>query len=62
GDLLAFRQGQRRAWHGGVSISRCRSEAPVIMTGTVHRLMELTVAFPPSNGPSAESASDNDYN
>jgi len=41
-DLFALKQRQRRAWHGGVSIGRCRSTAPVIMTGTVHRPMELT--------------------
>jgi hypothetical protein len=44
-DLLAFVQRQRRAWHGGVSIGRCWLTAPVIMTGTVHRPMELTVLF-----------------
>ena len=42
GDLLAFRQRQRRTWHASVSIGRSRSLVPVIMTGTVHRLMELT--------------------
>jgi len=40
-DLLAFEQCQRRAWHGVVSIGRGWSTAPVIMTGTVHRPMEL---------------------
>ncbi len=40
GDLLAFGQRQRRAWHPVVSNGRSRSTAPVIMTGTVHRPLE----------------------
>jgi len=42
-DLLTFGQRQRRTWHASVSIGRCRSEAPAIMTGTVHRLLGLAV-------------------
>jgi len=40
-DLLAFGQRQRRAWHPGISNGRCGSTAPVIMTGTAHRPLEL---------------------
>jgi hypothetical protein len=40
---LALGQGQWCTWHASVSSGRCRSVAPVIMTGTVHRLLELAV-------------------
>jgi hypothetical protein len=42
-DLLAFVQQHQRAWRGGASIGWCWLIAPVIMTRTVHRPMELTV-------------------
>src|SRR5665811_127007 len=49
-DLLAFGQQQRRAWHPVISNGRWWSTAPVIMTGTVHRPLELAVgAFPICN-------------
>jgi hypothetical protein len=48
-DFFAFKQRQRRTGHGVVSIGRCWSTAPVIMTGTVHRPMELTPLDCPEN-------------
>lgn len=40
-DLLALGQGQRCTWRASVSSGRCRSMAPVVMTGIVYQLLEL---------------------
>jgi hypothetical protein len=50
----------KSVWHASVSSSRCRLVAPVIMTGTVHRLLELADRAPTTGtgrafGPGGES-------
>jgi len=62
-NLIAFGQRQQRAWHPGISNGRGWSQAPVIMTGTVHQPLELAdLLFGPawskaSNVPGMERAS-----